>query len=148
MNHLKRKGVEDVLYPPVYKKEIGVPFAIRKIREKSFYKLVTNRSDSAVFLFFINTVMDCSLQGYYTYVSKEHSDDVLEKAFGMRNLFISEIKDSRRDITIYNDEKLRERNVFVYISLNDLEGELHLCQTYLRESTFLHPPVLPTKKKE
>lgn len=134
-------------YPLVYKKEIGVPFALGKIREQSFYKLVTNRSDSAMFLFFIDTVMDCSLQGYYTYVSKERSDDILEKAYGMRNLFISEIKGSRRDITVSKTDALRERNVFVYISLNDLEGELHLCQTYLRESTFLHQPVLPMKKK-
>ena len=136
-----------MLYPPVYKKVFGVPFASGKIREQSFYKLVTNRSDSAMFLFFIDSVMEFSLQGYYTYVSKEHSDDVLEKAFGMRNLFISETKDSRRDITIYNDDKLRERNVFVYISLNDLEGEFHLCQVYLRESSLLHQPVLPIKKK-
>lgn len=136
-----------MLYPPVYKKVFGVPFASGKIREQSFYKLVTNRSDSAMFLFFIDSVMEFSLQGYYTYVSKEHSDDILEKAFGMRNLFISEIKDSRRDITIYNDDKLRERNVFVYISLNDLEGEFHLCQVYLRESSLLHQPVLPMKKK-
>lgn len=133
-------------YPLVYNKELGVPFALGKIREQSFYKLVTNRNDSAVFLFFINTIMDCSVEGYYTYVSKERSDDILEKAYSVINDFMTETKGSRRDITIYKDNALKERNVFVYISLSDIEGEFHLCQTYLRESPFLHQPILPRKR--
>lgn len=136
-----------MFYPPVYNKVFGVPFATGKIREKSFYKLVTNRNDS-VFLFFIDTVMEFSMEGYYAYVPKEGFDDILEKAYDMRNLFITETKGSRRDITIYKDDTHRERNVFVYVSLNDLEAELHLCQTYLRESRFLHQPVLPMKRGE
>ena len=136
-----------MLYPPVYKKVFGVPFASGKIREQSFYKLVTNRSDSAMFLFFIDSVMEFSVEGYYTYVSKESSDDILEKAYGMRNLFITETKGSRRDITIYKDDALIERSVFVYVSLPDIDGEFHLSQVYLRESTLLHQPVLPKKKK-
>ena len=136
-----------MLYPPVYNKVFGVPFATGKIREKSFYKLATNRNDS-VFLFFIDTVMEFSMQGYYTYVPKESFDDILEKAYDMRNLFITETKGSRRDITIYKDDTHRERDVFVYVSLPDIEAELHLCQTYLRDSTFLHQPILPMKRGE
>lgn len=137
-----------MLYPPVYKKEIGVPFDLVKIREQSFYKLVMKTRKNSVFLFFINTVTGCSIQGYYTYASKESADDILEKAYGMRNLFITETKGSRRDITIYKDDTHRERDVFVYVSLPDIEAELHLCQTYLRDSTFLHQPVLPMKRGE
>lgn len=146
MNHLKKKGVENMLYPPVYKKVFGVPFASGKIREKSFYKIVTSTNDF-VFLFFIDTVMGCSMQGYYAYVSKERFDDLLEKAFDMKNLFMSETKGSRRNITISKDDTTRERNAFAYVSLPDMECELHLCQTYLSESSFLHQPVLPMKKK-
>ena len=135
-----------MLYPPVYKKEFGVPFDLGKIREQSFYKFVMSRNDS-MFLFFIDTVRGRSLQGYYTYVSKESSDDILEKAYDMRNLFISEAKGTRLDITVSKDDTFRERNVFVYTSLTDIEGEFHLSQTYLRESPFLHQPVLPIKKK-
>ena len=135
-----------MLYPPVYKKEFGVPFDLGKIREQSFYKFVMSRNDF-VYLFFIDTVMGRSLQGYYTHVSQERYDDILDKAYDMRNLFITETKGSRRDITISKDDSLRERNTFVYVSLPDLEGEFHLCHTYLRESTFLHQPVLPMKKK-
>lgn len=135
-----------MLYPPVYKKVFGVPFALGKIREQSFYKFVMSRNDS-MFLFFIDTVVGRSLQGYYTYVSQEGSDDILEKAYDMRNLFITETKGSRRDITIYKDDALIERSVFVYVSLPDIDGEFHLSQVYLRESSLLHQPVLPKKKK-
>lgn len=135
-----------MLYPPVYKKEIGVPFDLGKIREQSFYKLVMKTRKNSVFLFFINTVTGCSIQGYYTYASKESVDDILEKAYGMRNLFINETKGSRRDITIYKDDRHRERNVFVYISLDDINGEFYLHQTYLNEPSFLNQPVLPIKK--
>ena len=135
-----------MLYPPVYKKVFGVPFAVGKIREQSFYKFITNRNES-MFLFFINNVMEFSVEGYYTYVSKESADDILEKAYDMRNLFITETKGSRRGITIYKDDALIERSVFVYVSLPDIDGEFHLSQVYLRESTLLHQPVLPKKKK-
>lgn len=137
-------------YPLVYNKKHGVPFDLKVIKEKMFYTLIMGENDG-LFLFYIDVIDGCEVRGYHSYMPRFKHQDMLYRAYAMRNVFESEVKGSRRDIAIYNEEYSTEysygRSVFTYDSIPDIEGDFYFCEFYLNQGLSLQEPTLPMKKK-